>query len=79
MTEWRENQWESMLLDRQNGVSEMAEHYEKVWCDIGRPLCRPGIEWRVPDVPDTILEEHALEFGFCFNSGTHLTTIFRPL
>jgi len=26
-------------------------------------------------VPDTILEEHALEFGFCFNSGTHLTTI----
>ena len=22
-----------------------------------------------------ILEEHALEFGFCFNSGTHLTII----
>jgi len=28
--------------------------------------------WRVPDM---ILEEHALEFGFCFNSGTHPTTI----
>jgi len=49
MTEWREYQWELMLLDGQNGVSEMAEHYEKVQCDIGRPLRRPGIEWRVPD------------------------------
>jgi len=49
MTEWREYQWESMLLDGQNGVSEMTEHYEKFWCDAGRPLRRPGIEWRVPD------------------------------
>ncbi len=52
----------------------MAEHYKKVRCDVGRPLRRPGIEWRgVWRVPDTILEEHALEFGFCFNYGTHLT------
>jgi len=49
MTKWREYQQESMLLDSQNGVSEMAKHYEKVWCDFGRPLCRPGIEWCVPD------------------------------
>jgi len=27
----------------------MAEHHEKVRCDVGRPLRRPGIEWRVPD------------------------------
>ncbi len=37
MTEWREYQRESMLLDRQNG-SEMAEHYKKVWCDVGLVL-----------------------------------------
>jgi len=30
---------------------------------------------RAGHMPDTILEEHALEFGFCFNSGTHLTII----
>ena len=50
MTEWREYQRESMLLDGQNGVSEIAGHYEKVQCDVGRPLHRPGIEWRVPDM-----------------------------
>ena len=49
MTEWREYQRESMLLDRENGVSETAEHYEKVRCDVVRPLRRPGIEWRVLD------------------------------
>jgi len=49
MTKWREYQRESMLLDRQNGVSEMVEHYEKVRCDVDRPLHRLGIEWRVPD------------------------------
>ena len=49
MTEWREYQRESMLLDGQNGVPEMAEHYKKVRDDVGRPLRRPGIEWCVPD------------------------------
>jgi hypothetical protein len=39
MTEWREYQRESMLLDHQNGVSEMAEHYKKVRCDVISGWC----------------------------------------
>jgi len=60
-----------------DGVSEMAEHFKKVRCDVDRPLHRPGIEWHVPDA--CLTREHDLEFSFCFDSGSHLTTIFRPL
>ena len=42
MTEWREYQRDSEL-------SEMAEHYEKVRCDVCRLACRTGIGWRVLD------------------------------
>ena len=55
MTEWREYQCDSEYtrsrrLDpsQQTGVSEMAEHYEKVRCDVCGLACRPGIGWRVP-------------------------------
>ena len=51
MTEWTEYQSDSeyarsQYLDPscQNEVSEMAEPYEKVRSDVGRPLRRPGIE-----------------------------------
>ncbi len=64
MTEWREYQSDleyprSRYLDPscQNEVSEMAELYEKVRSDVGRPMRRPGIEGaRARRVPDTIHE-----------------------
>ena len=53
MTEWREYQSDSeyawsRYLDPscQSKVSEMAELYEKVWSDVGRPIRRPGIAMR---------------------------------
>ena len=69
MTEWREYQRDSEL-------SEMAEHYEKVRCDVCRLACRPGIRWRVPD---TFLEEHAFGVLFCITPGALLITIFSAL
>jgi len=57
----------------------MAEHYEKVRCDIGRPLRRPGVEGaRARRVPDTILENVLWSSGICFDSGSHLIPTFRP-
>ena len=60
----------------------MAEHYEKVRCDVYRTRRRPGIGWRLLvtcHVPDMILAEHALEFCFCITPGVLLITTFRPL
>ena len=46
-------------------VSEMAEHYEKVRCDVCRLPCRPGIGWRVPGACLTrSLRNMPLEFCF---------------
>ena len=86
MTEWREYQSDSeyaqsQYLDPscQNGVPEMVEHYKKVRRDVGRPLCRPGIEGaRARRVPDMILENMLWSSGFCFDSGSHLIPTFRP-
>ncbi len=86
MTEWREYQSDleyarSQYLDPscQNEVSEMAEPYEKVRSDVGRPLCRPGIEGACSQcVPDRIHENMLWSSGFCFDSGSHLITTFRP-
>jgi hypothetical protein len=86
MTEWREDQSDSeyarsRYLDPscQNEVSEMAEHYKKVRHDVGRPLRRPGIEGaRARCVPDTIHENMLRSSSFCFDSGSHLITTFRP-
>ena len=86
MTEWGEYQSDSeyarsRYLDPscQIKVSEMAELYEKVWNDVGRPIRRPGIEGvRARRVPDTIHENMLWSSGFCFNSGSHLITTFRP-
>ena len=86
MTEWGEYQSDSeyarsRYLDPsyQIKVSEMAELYEKVRSDVGRPIHRPGIEGaRARRVPDTIHENMLWSSGFCFNSGSHLITTFRP-
>jgi len=49
----------------------MAELYEEVWSDVGRPMHRPGIEGaRARCVPDTIHENMHWRSGFCFNSGS---------
>ena len=49
----------------QNEVPEMAELYEEVWSDVGRPMHRPGIEGaRARCVPDTIHENMHRSSGF---------------
>jgi hypothetical protein len=86
MTEWREYQSDSeyarsRYLDPscQNEVSEMAEPYEKVRSDVGRPIRRPGIEGaRARRVPGMIHENMLWSSGFCFDSSSHLITTFRP-
>jgi len=86
MTEWREYQSDSeyawsRYLDPscQSKVSKMAELYEKVRSDVGRPICRPGIEGaHAQRVPDRIHENMHWSSGFCFNYGSHLITTFRP-
>jgi len=63
----------------QNEVPEMAELYEEVRSDVGRPMRRPGIEGaRARRVPDTIHENMHWSSGFCFSSGSHVITTFRP-
>jgi len=49
----------------QSEASEMAELYEKVWSDVGRPIHRPGIEGaRARRVPDTIHKNMHWSSGF---------------
>jgi hypothetical protein len=86
MTEWREYQSDleyvrSRDLDPSclSKVPEMVELYEKVQSDIRRPTRRPGIEGgHAQRMPGTIHENMHWSLGFCFNSGSHLITIFRP-
>jgi len=86
MTVWREYQSDSEYVRSRDldpsclsKVSEMAELYEKVQSDVRRPTCRPGIEGaRARRMPGTIHENMHWSSGFCFNSGSHLITTFRP-
>jgi hypothetical protein len=59
-------------------VSAMAELYEKVRSDVRRAKRRPGIEGACARrMPGTFHDDMHWSLGFCFNSGTHLITIFR--
>jgi len=86
MIEWREYQSDSEYVQSQDldpscvrKVSAMAELYEKVRSDIRRATRRPGIEGvRARRMPGTIHENMHWSSGLCLNSGSHLTTTFRP-